>query len=61
MVYVIVMAGESAIKGWHIFTEEPGVFEAEAPQGLFRVRFEEGPSGFTVTNGETGETLHYSS
>jgi hypothetical protein len=61
MVYVILMAEESEIKDWHIFAEEPRVFEVEAPQGLFRVRFKEEPSGFTVTNGETGEALNYSS
>jgi hypothetical protein len=59
MVYVIVMAEESAIKGWHIFTNETGVFEVEAPQGIYRIRFEETPGGFTVKNGKTGEEFHY--
>jgi hypothetical protein len=58
MVYVIAMAEEAAIKGWHIFAGEAGVFEVEAPQGIYRVRFEETPEGFKVKNGETGEEFH---
>jgi hypothetical protein len=60
MVYSIAMMEEEPhIQGWHTFTDEPGIFEIESRGDVYRIRYEEHRDGsFTVTNGETGETLN---